>query len=330
MKKLLLSVFCIMLVCMAVVLSFTAGLRALLTAIGETRPDAYYAVSIAGGFIGLLVFALLLNLLIVIRLKRISEGVKQIAKGNYDVYIKDIGKDEIREISDEFNKMAEELKANEFLNREFVRTVSHELKTPIGNIAGYAQLMNAPDTDIKEKQRYAETIYAEAMKALELGAHMLELSRLNSTERVEKNDVYRLDGQVREIILSFQDAWTAKGVEIDADLMPVEIKSNKNLLFHVFQNLISNAVKYVDDNGKIRVSIRKDDKVRFYVSNTGEGIKQKDLPYIYNQFYVCDRQNKNTGSGLGLCIVKRIIDKLGGTIRCESIEGERTEFFIEL
>lgn len=330
MKKLLLSVFCMMLVCMAVVLSFTAGVRALLTASGESNPDAFYAVSIAGGFIGLIIFALLLNLFIVRRLKRISEGVKQIAKGNYDVCIKDRGKDEIREISDEFNNMAKELKANEFLNREFVRTVSHELKTPIGNIAGYAQLMKAPDVDLNEKQRYAETIYAEAMKTLELGAHMIELSRLNSTERIEKDDVYRLDEQVREIILSFQDVWTKKDVEIEVDLEPVEIKSNKNLLYHVFQNLISNAVKYVDDNGKIRVSLRKEGNVKFYVSNTGEGIKQNDLPYIYNQFYVCDRKNKNTGSGLGLCIVKRIIDKLGGTISCESKEGKITEFFVEL
>lgn len=330
MKKLLFSVFCMMLVCMAVVLSFTAAVRAILSYSGVTDQRAYYAVSIAGGFLGLFVFAVLLDLFIVRRLKKISYGVKEISKGNYDVRIKDAGKDEIREISDEFNNMAKELKANEFLNLQFVRTVSHELKTPIGNIAGYAQLMTAPGVTQQEKDRYAKTVYEQAMKTLALGANMVELSRISSTERVNKDDEYRLDEQIREIILSFQDTWTKKNVQIEADLENTVIISNKQLMYHIFHNLISNAVKYVDENGKITLSLSKGEKTLFCISNTGEGIKKSDLPYIYNEFYVGDRTSENRGSGLGLCIVKKIADKLGYTVSCESTEGEITSFYLSM
>lgn len=275
MKKLLFAVFCMMLVCMAVVLSFTASVRAILSYSGVTDQRVYYAVSISGGLVGLVVFAVLLDLFIVRRLKRISYGVKEISKGNYDVRIKDGGKDEIKEISDEFNNMAKELKANEFLNLQFVRTVSHELKTPIGNIAGYAQLMNAPGISEEEKDRYAKTVCEQAMKVLALGANMIELSRISSTERVQKNDEYRLDEQIREIILSFQDTWTQKNVQIEADLENTVIKSNKQLMYHVFQNLISNAVKYVDESGKITLSLQRGEKTVFLYLKYGSRHKAK-------------------------------------------------------
>lgn len=218
----------------------------------------------------------------------------------------------------------------EFLNLEFVRNVSHELKTPLGNIAGYAQLLLSGDCDEQTQRNYAETIYAEAVRTLEFSTHMLGLCRLSSTSRVEKKDVYSLGSQVREIILAMQETWTKKNVNMQVDLDDAEIVNNEYLTYHVFSNLISNAVKYVDDGGTVSVTLRVNDKVRFSISNTGRGISGEDIPHIFDRFFVADKVSPNRGTGLGLCIAKKITDALGGVIHVESTPGELTTFEVEL
>lgn len=315
-----------MLLCMLFVLSFTGIMRLILQSFDVSNPKVMYSISLIAGFLGLILFAVLLNVFVVRRLKKLSIGLNEITKGNYDVKIKHKGMDEIDDMSMDFNEMAKELKNNEFLNLEFIRNVSHELKTPLGNIAGYAQILKDNDISPEDREKFVNIIHSESMRTLSLSSHMLGLSRLNSSEKIQKKDSYSLDEQIREIILNLQDKWLRKNVSIDVDLEKIEVVNNKNLTYHIFQNLISNAVKYVNDEGNIKVSLHKKERIEFCISNSGKGISEEDKKFIFKPFYVADRMSKNRGTGLGLCITKKIVEALDGEIDFSSKENDITTF----
>lgn len=330
MKKLLLEILGLMLICMAVVLTFTWTMRLILDSCGLADGKAMYAVSLAGGFLGLIVFVILLDIFIVRRLKKLSKGLNEITEGNYEVKIEDKGIDEINTMTKDFNEMAKELKNNEFLNLDFVRNVSHELKTPLGNIAGYAQILKDGGISEEERQKFVDIIYNESMRTLSLSSYMLGLSRLNSSEKIQKKDTFSVDEQIREIILNLQDKWIKKNINFVVNLDTVEIVSNRNLTYHIFQNLISNAVKYTNEGGEISVNLHKNDNLEFIITNTGKGISKQDQQFIFKPFYVVDRTSKQKGTGLGLCITKKIVEALGGEISVESDENKDTTFRVIL
>lgn len=289
---------------------------------------ALYAIS---SLVGIVAFAAMVQVFVIRRLKNVSRGIHQISQGNLDCRIEDKGKDEIHDMAQDFNSMAQMLEQNVFFNRDFTRNVSHELKTPISNIAGYAELLRDAEVSEEERAKYVDAIYQESMRALETGSHLIGLSRLDSTDPVRTDDRYDIAEQIRELILHQQDAWSAKSVEMQVDLPATAWQSNRNLTYHIFQNLISNAVKYVDDHGKISVSLEPcDDGLLFRISNTGEGIAEENLDKIFLPFYVGDRSKVYRSTGLGLCITHKIVTKLGGKITVESRLNEQTTFTVYL
>lgn len=327
MKKLLIEIFAMMLLSMGLVYGISGITRLILRETVNYNSEIIYHVSLIAGLCGLIFFAVLLNFLIIRRLKRLTYGVREVASGNYDVALSDKGIDEIHTLSNDFNRMARELKSNEYLNKEFVRNVSHELKTPLGNIMGYAQLMIESEKTCGELYEYAKIVCAEASRALSIGTQMLELSRLNSTQRIEKNDTFRADEQIRNSILSQQNQWTKKNIVWNVSMDECEISGNENLTYHIWQNLISNAIKFTEENGTVTVNLKKDDRLRFEISNTGKGIDPNVGERVFEQFFTLDQTNK--GTGLGLPITKKIVEMLTGKIRFTSTE-DKTTFFVEL
>lgn len=329
MKKLLLEIFAMMLVSMGAVYAVSSITRLVLRANGNYDNELMYHISLVAGLCGLILFAILLNIFVIRRLKRLSVGVKDVAKGNYDAVITDKGFDEIHMLTNDFNNMTSELKANEYLNREFVRNVSHELKTPLGCIMGYAELLKNPNRTQSEIKEYSEIIYAEAKRAQKMGSQMLELSRLNSSEHIEQNDTFRVDEQIRKILIVTQNDWVSKNIDMQLDLDEIETVGNENLTYHIWQNLISNAIKFTDDNGTVCIKLKRDNALKFEISNTGKGILPDDQDLIFNQFFTSDNSRDKIGTGLGLPITKKIIEILKGKIGFNSDKG-LTTFFVEL
>lgn len=329
MKKLLLEIFAMMLASMGVVYGISSITRLVLRASGNYDSELMYHVSLIAGLCGLILFAILLNSFIIRRLKRLSVAVKEVAQGKYEVSLNDKGFDEIRTLTDDFNNMTRELRSNEYLNREFVRNVSHELKTPLGCIMGYSELLQKSECADNETKEYASIIYSEAERTLKLGTQMLELSRLNSTEHIERNDIFRVDEQIRNILLSMQKEWADKNIDMQIDLDECEIVGNESLTYHIWQNLISNAVKFADENGVICVRLKKGETLEFSISNAGQGIDVQDRDRVFSQFFTSDKLNIKRGTGLGLPIAKKIVDILNGKIWFSCTEN-LTTFFVEL
>lgn len=329
MKKLLLEIFAMMLASMGLVYAVSSITRLVLRASDNYDNEMMYHISLIAGLCGLVLFAILLNIFVIRRLKRLSVGVKEVAKGNYDMVIADKGFDELHLLTNDFNNMTHELKANEYLNREFVRNVSHELKTPLGCIMGYAELLKNPDRTHAEIIEYSEVIYTEAQRAQKMGTQMLELSRLNSSGHVEKNDTFRADEQIRNILISTQHDWVAKNIDMQIDLDECEIIGNENLTYHIWQNLISNAIKFANDYGTVIIKLKQDNMLKFEISNTGKGISTNEKELIFNQFFTSDNSRDRKGTGLGLPITKKIIELLNGKICFNSNDG-LTTFFVEL
>lgn len=329
MKKVLPGIFALMLVCMGVVCMLTAIGGAVLAATGLRDGSATYSVTLIAGFCGLMVFACLLHLFLIRRLKRLSQGVKEVAGGNYDVKLKTAGWDEIASLTEDFNAMARELKASETLSLEFIRNASHELKTPLSVLKGYADWLQSPDLTPEEQSVCLGVIAKEVDRAENVVGKMLELARLQSSDRLDKKDRFRIDEQIRDVILAMQVEWMAKGAEFDVEPEEVEIVGNCEMTYHIWQNLISNAVRFVDRGGKITVRLKQEDCVVCTVANTGVPLPKEEQPLNFQPFYRGMREDRAQGSGLGLAIVQKIVEKSGGKIGVETTEKE-TIFRVKL
>lgn len=241
------------------------------------------------------------------RLQTLSEAMAQVAEGNCDIRVQDGGHDELSHLTDSFNRMAEELKANAFLSRNFTRYISHEFKTPLAVIRNYAELTQTSPSP-EETAKNMEVIIAEADRLTGLSKDVLELCRLDSTTIVEKKDI-----------------------EMLPELEEFRILSNEALLFRVWQNLIGNAIKFTGRGGRIAVTLRRtEDGLVCDIKDNGAGISEEDRQHIFTPFYAGNRFRNREGSGLGLSLSRTIVDKLGGTITFESEEGVGSTFTVRL
>ena len=279
---------------------------------------------------GLVVFFFLINTFFTKRIHKLSKTVTEVANGNYDISVSVKGYDELSELADKINKMAAELKANVMLSKSFTRNVSHEFKTPISVIRSYAEA--APFIEDKTVlEEYMSIIIAESDRLANLSKNVLELSRMDSTTIIAKEDIFSPSEQIRSAILSSQLKWTEKNISVEPELEEFEIKSNENLLFRVWQNLISNAIKFTDENGAIKINLKKQENCfLFTIEDNGIGIADEDKDKIFNPFFTGDKSHNKEGSGLGLPLVKSIVEKLGGKISFESERNKGTTFSVSL
>jgi signal transduction histidine kinase len=278
----------------------------------------------------LVLFACVADFILVRRIKRLTAASKSIASGDFDVRVKDWSDDELGELTESFNIMVKALRANEFLSREFVRNVSHEFKTPITSLKGYAKLLQNEELSQAERAEYAQIILQESERLHKLSADLLQLSALDSSEIVKQTKAFRLDEQIKRIILLMQRDWERKNIEMIVDVDETDYAGKEELIYLVWLNLISNAIKYTEPGGKIEIRLINGKNIVFKIKDSGIGIKDEIKDKIFDEFFIGDKSRNQGSSGLGLSITKKIIEKFGGNLSFTSREGEGTEFTVLL
>ena len=287
-------------------------------------------VAIGSLFIGLLVSAVISNRFLE-PVNELKNMTSKVAKGDFTVQMEDIPDNELGEFIQDFNTMIKELRKNEMLKNDFVSNVSHEFKTPLSIIEGYVTLLQDPSLDEENRQKYTQIVIDATKKLNTLINNILKISKLDNRKISVVNDEFYLDEQIREAVLFFEDEWSNKNIEFDIDLDVINIKSDKNLLLNVWQNLISNAIKFSPKNSTIFISLKKEnDYAKVTIKDQGGGIKEEDIPYIFDKFFQSDKSHKSEGNGLGLTLVKEIIDLLKGKIEVISKIDLGTSFNIYL
>ena len=225
------------------------------------------------------------------------------------------------QVEESFNKMAEELGDTEMLRQDFINNFSHEFKTPIVSIAGFAKLLQRADLDETQKREYIDAIVEESRRLSDMATNVLKLTKVENQTILTGVSQYNLSEQLRSAVLLLEDQWTAKHMELDMDFPEVSITANEDMLREVWINLVQNAVKYSPDYGPLQIQIQQaQDKVRVCVANSGE-IPAEHLGRIFQKFYQADRSHFSAGNGVGLAIVKRIVELHGGTVSAESTGG---------
>lgn len=227
--------------------------------------------------------------------------------------------------------MVEELNKMEQMRKDFVANVSHDLQSPLTAIKAMAIALKEGAVEPAEQKHYIELIEQESDRLSILTKQLLYLTMLEANKSPFHPKRYRLDRQLRNQLVAMQPLWMERNLEIDIDIPKLDVYADESLMNQVWTNLYSNAIKYNRDHGKI--SVRGDDHgdhVEVFITNTGEGIPKEDIPHIFERFYRVEKARTRTTEsyGLGLAVVKRIIDLHNGNISADSIEGKETTFRI--
>jgi len=267
--------------------------------------------------------------------RQIMAGLDQVMKGDFSVRIEPVkdfaGETGFNEIIRCFNKMTAELEGTETLRTDFIANVSHELKTPLAVMGNYATMLQQPGITEEEKNEYAKAISEAARRLAQLITNILKLSKLENQQIFPQHQEFDLGEQLCESLLQFEEIWEAKGMEIETDIEDdVRIRSDPELLSLVWNNLISNALKFTPDGGKIGVSLITDgNTVTVQVRDTGCGMTPEVGQHIFEKFYQGDTSHATQGNGLGLALVKRVVDILCGEISVQSICGKGSTFTVK-
>lgn len=276
--------------------------------------------------------AIFVGKLIIRPIQNISSAFDEISKGNFAVRVTTDEKiDEIREMAQRFNAMTYDLSHIETLRADFVANVSHEFKTPIAAIEGYATLLQNPNLNREKHDHYVDKILDNSRRLSSLSSNILALSKLENQEMIIDNREFRLDEQIRKSILVLEGKWAAKNIEFDMELPKQMYYGSESLLAQVWSNILDNAIKHSPAGGIIHVNIQQTDTgVTVAISDQGEGMTEEIQKHIFEKFYQGDSSRKSEGNGLGLALVKRIIELCHGTVTVESAPGQGATFSIHL
>lgn len=263
---------------------------------------------------------------------RLSNSMRRVAGGNFSIYLDTNSRiHEIRDIYASFNLMVRELSATEILQTDFVSNVSHEIKTPINAIEGYTTLLQDSSLTDEERQGYTDKILFNTERLSELVGNILLLSRVDSHAIQTKPSKYRLDEQIRGSIVLLEPKWSEKNIDFDVELEELEYIGNEGLLYHVWNNLIGNAIKFDPQDGFIRIRLKRiNNLIVFTVDDNGPGIPAGAQNHIFEKFYQSDSSHKSEGNGLGLALVKQILDVSGGTVSTENLPEGGCRFTVVL
>jgi signal transduction histidine kinase len=277
-------------------------------------------------------------LLIALFVKRVVDPIlklnwatQEVAKGNFDLQLDYQSDDEVGQLTENFNKMTRELKSIEYLRKDFVTNVSHEFKTPIASIQGFAKLLQKGNLSAEEKQEYTGIIVEETTRLSNLSSNILKMSKLENQEIVEKKNEFSLDEQIRKSILLLEHEWSKKNIELDIELDKVDYLGDEELLEQVWLNILGNAIKFSPANSQIAIRLgQTPSAIQVKITDYGPGMNEETRSRIFEKFYQGDKNHSYEGSGLGLSLVKRILDLYGGKIHVESILHEGSTFTVEL
>ena len=292
--------------------------------------------------IAILIFSLVYTIIDIFRRKhmiekpvnKILEATEKIAQGDFNVNLTAINPldkyNEFDFIIENLNIMSAELSKNEVLKNDFIANVSHEIKTPLSVIQNYATLLKTKNLTEKQREEYINNLINATKRLSNLVTNILKLNKLEHQQIINNNKKYNLGEQLRECVLNFVNLIDEKGLELICDIDDVEIFSAEEYLEIVWQNLISNAIKFTD-KGQIKIELKRENEfASIKVSDTGIGISKEVGNRIFEKFYQEDESRSNLGNGLGLALVKKVIDIIGGQISIDSKLGEGTTFNIKI
>ena len=265
-------------------------------------------------------------------IKKLQAAMDAVAGGDFSVSVPNRSHiREIESINQSFDIMVKELRATEILQSDFVSNVSHEFKTPLNAIEGYATLLEDPTLTEEERKECLEKIRFNTQRMSTLVGNILLLSKVDSHVIDGQKVFYRLDEQIRQAILLHEARWSVKDLAFDVCLDEIEYYGNEGLLLHVWSNLLGNAVKFTQPGGEIAILLKTEgDEIVFVIEDTGPGISEDALKHIYDKFYQSDASHKEEGNGLGLALVKRILDTVGGTVAAENRTEGGCRFTVRL
>ncbi|MBQ4154614.1 MAG: HAMP domain-containing histidine kinase [Clostridia bacterium] len=265
--------------------------------------------------------------------KNLRQAIDKVANGDFTIQL-DTDKSssgEIKELYAGFNLMTNELKATEILQTDFISNVSHEFKTPINAIEGYSTLLQGCENLDDDQKDYVEKILFNTGRLSSLVSNILLLSKIENQSIQAKREIFSLDEQIRETIVALETAWAPKNIELDVDLDSVKYNGNEIMMRHIWSNLIGNAIKFTPENSTVSIRLRNQkDKFIFSVIDQGEGLSDEAQKHLFDKFYQADTSHKSEGNGLGLALVKQILDIDGGNITAENVNGGGCRFTVTL
>ncbi len=255
-------------------------------------------------------------------IRKVIEAVHQVAQGDFNVQVEFKGIGEFEELSQSFNKMTHELSSIETLRSDFVNNFSHEFKTPIVSMRGFAKLLRDGNLSEEEKREYLDIIIAESERLAELSTNVLNMSKYENIAIISDNTPFRLDEQIRRVILLMEPKWSRKRLSVNVEMdeaTEVTYNGNEDFTQQIWINLLDNAIKFSYQGGVINVSlVRVNNGIRFTVQDGGTGMDEQTKTRIFDKFYQGDTSHATAGNGLGLAIVKRITELYNGTIEVQS------------
>lgn len=265
-------------------------------------------------------------------IKKIRDSMTEVSEGNLNISINEASRfDEIEDVNHAFNIMVKELRSTEIIQSDFVSNVSHEFKTPLTAIEGYTTMLQADDLSEEEIKEYTNKILFNTNRMSKLVQNILLISKLDNQGIDSKKEIFSIDEQIRQEILATETTWLEKNIDFDVDLDSVQFYGNSSLTSHVWSNLLGNAIKFSPNGGKIIISLKKlDTNLVFSISDEGEGINEDSKKYIFNKFYQLDTSHKQEGNGLGLALVKKILDIYDGEIDVQNLENKGCKFTVKL
>lgn len=265
-------------------------------------------------------------------IKKLRGVMDKVADGDFSVRLEEKSTSkEIMEIYTGFNLMAHELNSTEILQTDFVSNVSHEFKTPINAIEGYATLLQGSETLDGSDREYVDKIMLNTQRLSSLVGSILLLSKLENQQIPTNQAEYRLDEQIRQSVVALESAWVHKDIDLDVELERVSYLGNEPMMRHVWDNLISNAIKFSPRGGAIKLRLTRHlRKLIVTIEDQGPGLSEEAQKHIFDKFYQGDSSHKQDGNGLGLALVKRILSIEKGKITAENIPEGGCRFTVTL
>lgn len=265
-------------------------------------------------------------------LNQLIKATKVVATGDFTIRVEEInGYSELANLIRNFNHMVEELGSIEMFRNGFINDFSHEFKTPIVSIRGFAKQLQNDNLSPEKRKEYTEIIISESERLANMSANVLLLNKFENQQFITNKTEYELDEQIRDCVILLEKQWSNKNIDINLDLEPIKIFNNQEMLSHLFINLIENSIKYSNDNGNIAIScIETVDSILFKISDDGKGMDENTQKRIFDKFFQGDKSHAIKGNGLGLSIVKRIVELCKGEIVVESEVNKGTSFTVKL
>ena len=267
--------------------------------------------------------------------KMITDAAEKIMNGDFSARVKHMhgsGMEGFNQIGESINKMAEELSSVETLRTDFIANVSHEMKTPLAIIQNYGTLLQNPDLPEEKRIEYAKAITDASRRLADMMTNILKLNRLENQQIYPNLTTFDLGEQLCECLLQYESTWERKNIEIQTDIAEnIFVSADAELLSPVWNNLFSNAFKFTEDGGKVSLTLVADEKyATVKITDTGCGMTAEIGAHIFEKFYQGDTSHKTQGNGLGLALVKRVVDILEGDIGVESTVGVGTTFTVKI